>query len=108
MIDERSVLSEYNSSPRMQDMDDLLDGLVYCMTRKCKPNINYACSRIAVMDENGQDLCLRANQVVSLAEVFLHFGHESGYKELYARWMTGNVAIARRFDTLAGDRELIG
>ena len=104
MIDAGSVLSEYNSSPRMQDMDDL-DGSVYCMTRKCKPNINCAISRIAVMDENGKDLCLRADQVVSLAEVFLHFGHEAGYKELYAGWMnTGKVAIARRIYTLAGDR----
>ena len=100
-VDEGSVLSE-KEKQRLGFHD------VRRATKKCKPNINSAISRIAVMDENGKDLCLRANQVVSLAEVFLHFGHESGYKELYARWMTGNVAIARRIDTLAGDRELIG
>ena len=104
-VDEGSVLSDKEKQRRGFHN---VQGLVYRATKECRPNINVALSRISVMDENGQDVCLRANHVASLAEVFLRLGHESGYKELYARWMTGNVAIARRIDTLAGDRELIG
>jgi len=75
---------------------------------RCKPDINNALSTLAVMDEKGKDVYVRADRAVSLPEVLVTFGGKACFTQLYRIWLNGNIVVAPRIDIkLAGDRELI-
>ena len=99
---------EWHGSQGCEHFKDCFSEPPHILTEgHCEPNINDAVSTLAVFQTPGTLLCLRANTVVSLAEVLSTYGNCKCYEDLYSMWKNGRRVILPRIDELAGDRGLM-